>query len=148
MFNTFFINIVPNLKISYQQDFLCKTKKIENPLIKAIEKYKNHPSIINIKTNIKSGNSFNIQHVTVEKVEKIIRNLDIKKAKQETDIPTKILKQNSDIFSSLISKDFNNTVDKCSFPDELKLADVIPVFKKILEMTKTTTDNKYPAKYL
>ena len=59
-----------------------------------------------------------------------IRNLDNKKACQESDIPVKIIKDNIDIFSEFIFHNFNNSIFDATFPSELKNADVIPVFKK------------------
>ena len=61
---------------------------------------------------------------------KIINNLDTSKATQQGDIPTKIIKDNEDIFSYFISASLNNAVNKGVFPDELKHADVKPIYKK------------------
>ena len=48
-----------------------------------------------------------------------------------TDIPTKILKENVDIFSDFLFAYYNASVVKSSkFPCILTLADIIPVFKK------------------
>ena len=49
---------------------------------------------------------------------------------QDTDIPTKIIKQNSDIFASFICKSFNNMVDSSTFPAPFKLVHITLVFKK------------------
>ena len=46
------------------------------------------------------------------------------------DIPTKIIKQSSDIFASLISKSFNNIVESSTFPAALKLPHITTVLKK------------------
>ena len=60
---------------------------------------------------------------------KIINNLDTSKARQQGDIPTKIIKDNNDLFSYFISASFNNAVNKDIFPDELKQADIKPIYK-------------------
>ena len=57
-------------------------------------------------------------------------NLDTAKASQESDIPTKILKQNSDYFAEYFCWNINQCISKSIFPPELKLADVTPVYKK------------------
>ena len=58
-------------------------------------------------------------------------SLDTTKACQDTDIPTKILKENADIFSDFLFAYYNASVVKTSkFPSILTLADIIPVFKK------------------
>ena len=58
-------------------------------------------------------------------------SLDTTKACQDTDIPTKILKKNADIFTDFLFTYYNASVVKTSkFPPILTLADIIPVFKK------------------
>ena len=58
-------------------------------------------------------------------------SLDTTKTCQGTDIPTKILKENADIFSDFLLAYYNVSVVKSSkFPSILTLADIIPVFKK------------------
>ena len=55
IFNSFFSNAVKNLNIdsyehfSFDEYFLCKEKGNDDPIIKAIEKYDKHPSILKIK---------------------------------------------------------------------------------------------------
>ena len=83
-----------------------------------------------IKRRIKSGPVFTFNHITKEDVIKEINNLDASKASQEDDIPTKIIKENSDIFSNFICQSFNNMIDVCIFPTSLKLANITRVYKK------------------
>ena len=52
------------------------------------------------------------------------------KATQQGDIPTKIIKDNKDLFLYFIFTSFNNAVNKGVFPDELKHADIKPIYKK------------------
>ena len=47
--NEFFSNIVKNLKIPEYENLNCNFQKVKDPVLKAILKYKNHPSIIAIK---------------------------------------------------------------------------------------------------
>ena len=63
-----------------------------------------------IKEKIKSGPVFTFNDITKDVFKEII-NLDVSKASQEDEIPTKIVKQNSDIFSNSIYQNFNNMVD-------------------------------------
>ena len=46
VFNKFFINIVPNLKMSVENDFDTNFLKTEDLGLNAISEYKNHPSVI------------------------------------------------------------------------------------------------------
>ena len=58
-----------------------------------------------------------------------IVNLDASKPCQDTDVPTKIIKENGDIFADFIHATINTTINKNEFLIYLKLADVISVFK-------------------
>ena len=56
---------------------------------------------------------------------------------QVSDIPTKVIKINKDIFANIITDHFNYCIANGEFPDELKHADVIPVHKKNEKCNKT-----------
>ena len=53
-----------------------------------------------------------------------------KKSSTYKNIPTKILKENTEICSSTLLRIINNEIHEFHFPDELKFADVTPIFKK------------------
>ena len=57
-------------------------------------------------------------------------NLDSSKANPVGDIPTDMLKQTIDIHLPIITQITNVSVDNNCYPDNLKLAEVNPVFKK------------------
>ena len=86
--NDFFSNIIKTLNIPKKDH---TDSIVENPTLKAILKYRKHPSILAIKRKLKSGPVFTFNHVTKEDVIKEINNLDASKASQEDDIPTKII---------------------------------------------------------
>ena len=54
-----------------------------------------------------------------------------------SNIPPKIMKENLDIFSVKLTKDFNDAVDKAEFPDNCKLADITPAHKDNSKMDKS-----------
>ena len=56
--------------------------------------------------------------------------MDNSKPSRKNDIPTKIIKANVDIFSKFLHNEFNKSLDISKFPNNMKLADVTPVFKK------------------
>ena len=57
---------------------------------------KNHPRIVAISRLVtRKDNFFFSIKLTYEKTEKLLRNLDTKKASQDTDIPTRIMKDSS-----------------------------------------------------
>ena len=45
-------------------------------------------------------------------------------------MPTKFIKNNPDIFYNFFQANLNNTTETCTFPEQLKYADVKPIFKK------------------
>ena len=68
--------------------------------------------------------------INPECISNIINNLDTSEATQQGDIPTKIIKNNKDLFSYFISANFNDAVNKDFFPDGLKDADIKPIYEK------------------
>ena len=80
---------------------------IQDPIIAAIEKYKRHPSILKIKKQISIENYFDFKHVDDKKMAEVLKDLSAKKAKQENDIPIKLIKENIELFSSTVYRMFN-----------------------------------------
>ena len=95
-----------------------------------LNKFRNHPSIVMIKTKKKIDQCFSFGRVTYDDVLKKANNLGTAKASQQSDIPTKILKQNSDYFAEYFCGNINQCILKSMFPPDLKLANVTPVYKK------------------
>ena len=140
-FNESFANVVKNLKITINEDILSDTKDTDDPILIAIKKYKKHPSIRAIK-DISKNNTFSFQKVSYEKALKEIQKLDARKACQNTDVSTKIIKNNSDIFGDFIYQNFNDAIENDMFPKILKNANVSPVFKKGSRNCETNQTNK------
>ena len=69
-------------------------------------------------------------------MKRTIESFDPKKAAQEQDIHTNILKQNSDFFAFYVQKDINASISTSKFPNDLKEADVILVYKKKSKLSK------------
>ena len=128
-FNKFFVNIGKTLKIDKDKQFLVETKDVFDPVLKAIKKYSAHPSILRIKDKM-NNNVFSFRKVTYEEILIEINSLDTSKSPQSEDIPFKIVKDNADIFANFILQNFNKCIIDGKFPDQLKKADVSPVFKK------------------
>ena len=59
-------------------------------------KYKNHPSILTVQAKYKGKNQ---PYFTEKDIEKDIFDLETKKASQISDISTKIIKENIDVFA-------------------------------------------------
>ena len=68
---------------------------------------------------------------------KVINNSNIAKSCQRSDIPTKAIKMNKDIFATFITNQYNYCTAYGEFPDRLKHTDVIPIHKKNEKCGKT-----------
>ena len=79
VFNKFFINIVPNLKISIENDFETNFLKTEDPFLNAIIKCKNHPSVIMIKEKNKVSEKFSSSPALYDDILNNIKNSDTAK---------------------------------------------------------------------
>ena len=142
--NSFFSNVVKHLKTPEFKDIDFSAECIRHPALKAIMKFRKHPSVSAI-TNAFNPQSLNFSKVSVDDVLKEIKKLGNRKAIQNTDIPVKILKENADIFGSYICHFLNVCVVKGTFPSVLKHADITPVFKKGYTGSK---ENYQPASIL
>ena len=137
-FNSFFSNAVKSLNIDYFEHFSfdCVFSESEDPIIKAIEKYSKHPSILKIREHYPQNTTFSFQPTDLQTVLKEVRNLDESKSSPIESVPARVLKDIIDIFSPKILIDFNSAVSTGLFPQSLKLADVIPLFKKGVKQSK------------
>ena len=72
-------------------------------------------------------------------------NLDSSKACQGFDIPTKVIKSNSDIFTDAFYSEFNRSLETSVFPPSMKLANVTPAHKK---SNRSQKDNYRPVSTL
>ena len=129
-FIDYFGNAVKNLNIEMDPDLLSHCEDISDPVLKAIKKYENHPSIKSIKEKVPITQTFSLKKITEKEIIELVGNLNIKKASQKGDIPTKIIKENQDIFTKVLLKSINESITEGVFPSELKSADITPVHKK------------------
>ena len=98
LLNLFFSSAVKNLKIPEFSDINPLAERLSDPVLKAILKYKNYPSIVAIR-NPNNNSHFHFNEVSVEEVYKEIRKLSTRKFVQSTDIPIRVLKENAAIFA-------------------------------------------------
>ena len=131
--NSFFKNASKNLGITENTYIVDNSNDITDPVNKAIDKFKNHPSILLIQRKVANDSTFSFNEASLSDIEKELRSINPNKAHTFKNIPPKILKESreycSDI-SDILQKLFNKTLSHKEFPDELKLADVTPIFKK------------------
>ena len=123
--NNYFKNITTHLKL--------KPTKIDLKanLESIIDTFQNHESVQRIKlANFHLKSSLKFNSVRELDVKKEILNLSSKKATRKGDIPAKILKNSINTYLSELTILINNCLKEGVFPDELKLADITPIFKK------------------
>ena len=131
-FNKFFIATVSSLAITENKALLTDNSDIDDPVKKAVKKFENHPSILDIKKNVTISSMFTFSQVTAAEMLLEINNLDDKKAGTFMNIPVKRLKEVGDIVAQTLTEIWNNELIKNKkFAVELKLADITPLHKKL-----------------
>ena len=92
----------------------------------------NHSSLNAIKLNapVPSDSNFEFKHTNVETINKIVNNIGLKKASGVDTLSAKLLKAGAPIVKHHICELINQSIDTSTFPDNLKRAQVIPLYKK------------------
>ena len=116
--NEFFSNAVTNLNIPQFKQIHRTSENISDPAIKAIVRYKTHPSIIAIKENCTSKSNFNSSFVEKVDILKEINMLQSNKATQNVNIRTKLIKGNADIFAEFVFISLNKCIEQSVFPSK------------------------------
>ena len=88
-FNNFFTSAVSNLNIPPFVDPSVEIDHIEDSILRIIEQHKSHPSIVAINEN-NLAKQFSFKYIP----------------KSDSDIPTKIIKMNADIFAEVLRNVF------------------------------------------
>ena len=129
LFNDFFSNAVLNHNIE-ENNFTNMIINEDDPILRAIYKYEQHPSIIKIKNAVGNDTHFSFSHIDNKIIINEIYSMNTSKANPQNSIPASIMKENCDIFSEKMQIDFLHAIDLGIFPNTMKNADVSPVFKK------------------
>ena len=118
--NNVFQNVTKTLNMNEDSYIVDFSSSITDPVDKAINTYKNHPSILLIKQKLENVDHFSFKEVSISETEKELRELNSNKATIFGNIPTKVLKQSSISCSDTLQKLFNDAVRDGYFPDKLK----------------------------
>ena len=108
-FNKYFVNIGPNL-----------ASNIDSPIDKSFTDYLKTPNI----------NSFHFKLVTENDIKDIIKKLKDKSSSGHDKLSNKLLKLIKDDITKPLTCIINQTLKSGIFPEKLKFAKVIPIFKK------------------
>ena len=77
-----------------------------------------------------NNTTFTFFHVTMNAVLKKLRSINIRKTAGCDLIPGKLIKEGAGFLCKPIQSLINKCIDTCTFPNALKLAVVVPIFKK------------------
>ena len=95
----------------------------------AIDKFKDHPSVIKIHNVFGDKDKFHFEEITLDQVTDMVMALDCTK-KTGGIISNKIMKLSSEIICPIIKNLINTCIRSCKFPNKLKQAVVTPIPKK------------------
>ena len=107
----------------FNNHFSTISSKIDQKIIETKRKFQAYLANLNSKT-------FPLYPTTPTEVRDYIKNLDIRKSVGPFSIPNRILKEFHNLFSIPISQIFNMSLEIGIFPQKLKIALVIPIFKR------------------
>ena len=113
------------------QEFECSYSPVEDPILRIIGKYQNHPVIKLIKYKNKSQ-TFKFRDTNIDKIKESIENLDPKKRSQKSDMNTNIISKNAAFFKKYMCDDINF--------NKLKETGIVPVHKRSQNYLKKTID--------
>ena len=85
-------------------DWFLYDNSLRHEKVNAIENFSHHTSVLKIKEARNSSDCFSFKLVTIEDIRKEIRVLDASKVTQSDDAPTKIIRNNSEIFSRFFNR--------------------------------------------
>ena len=106
--SNFFENAVDDLEIKEHQSDVNLDITSTDPIDSAIMKYQNHPSIIMINENMSFESRFKFKVVNENDIQCEILNLNSKKSGTFGNIPTKILKDSSEVCNVILQNIWNS----------------------------------------
>ncbi len=140
VFNTYFSTIAETIG---QPDQICMEN--EDYLNAIFERHKNHPSVIAIKENCHAENEFSFETVTDDYVLKCLQKIKCNKATGFDDLPPKAIQMCSYELTGMFTNVINHSITTSVFPDDMKKAEISPIYKKKNDMMK---DNYRPVSIL
>ena len=127
LMNNYFVDITGDLELKRDSESIYDTPATMYNIKK---KFQDHQSILKIKKAFNVTDLFSFHGITEDETRKEISKLDGSKATPVGDIPAEMLKSTIDVHVSLLTKIINSSIRNGCFPDELKAAEVTPIFKK------------------
>ena len=103
---------------------------------KIIHKYSKHPSIKLINQNVQINNKFSFKNTSITDIKTEIKNLNSRKSSPANTVSSKNLKRFDDICSKTLHNIISRGIDTGFFDDGMKLADLTPIHKKMLQLMR------------
>ena len=103
---------------------------MQRPTLKTKEKHRNHASILTVGEVCKNSSQFAFKWVDKDEILKEVLNLDAWKACQDSDIPSRIIKKNADLWIEFLHSSFNNLICQYESPSIFKLANITSEWQK------------------
>ena len=122
IFNDYFIEAASHIG---KEDPIQDDETIDDILCS----YKDHTTIKRIISNVSHVSMFNFSVVSVKEVQKLLKDVDSKKATGYDNIPPKILKIAADELAHPLANLINLSVTKSNFPMDLKKSELSPLYK-------------------
>ena len=88
--NNCFVNITETLGIADEHRQEPLNDHMDDPCLRTVKRFQEHPSIHKIKSSVKSTINFSFRKITVEEMLEQLQNLDPKKGSPQEAIPAKI----------------------------------------------------------
>ena len=126
-----------SLAIEENKALLDDASDVLDPVKKSIKKFRNHPSILDIRKNVSLTSRFSFVEVDITEMIAEINNLNVKKSGTFMNIPVKRLKEVVDIVAQPLTDIWKvEIVQGMKFASQLKLADITPLHKKLATVNK------------
>ena len=134
IFNKYYNNVATNIGQD-PREITCYDKDADFDVYmnKVLQMYSDHPSINAIQSsqpNMSSTSAFCFKKVSHNDVCKRLEKLKDRKSPGYDNIPPKLVKIGASVLCYPLQHLINKSVDSSVFPDALKNAEIIPVFKK------------------
>ena len=133
IFIKYFSTITESVDIPKYDPIDKEYLSITDPVLRAIGKYKDHPSIARINSLTKNNTEFNFKHFCPWEINEKVTSLKNKSLSSQ--MPVSIIKNSTDVCLIPLTYQLNNIVNDCHWPIELGSANITPAHKK-----ESTTD--------
>ena len=130
LLNGYFVNVTKDIGI---QDAIIDSDTIDSIL----NDYKDHESVMYVKINLASRDNFHFKHVNPDDVYSVIHSVNADKATGYDMMSPRLVKISAHYLCYPLCRIINLCMDKGVFPDSMKHAEIVPVFKKCEKMEKS-----------